>query len=165
LVRTGEDDPVEEIEIRRTGYLDPDAQTLIKAALADLRERYEDDEGDATPVDPAEFEPPHGAFLVAYLDREPVSSGAWRSHGADGTVAEIKRMYTVPAARGRGLARAVLAAVEQSAREHGRRRIVLETGGRQPEAINMYLTSGYHRIPDFGHYRNEPDVHSYGKVL
>jgi GNAT superfamily N-acetyltransferase len=92
---------VEEIEIKRIGYLDPDAQLLIEAALADLRERYEDDEGDGTPVAPAEFEPPHGAFLVAYVDRQPVASGAWRSHGADGAVAEIKRMYTMPAARGR----------------------------------------------------------------
>jgi GNAT superfamily N-acetyltransferase len=160
-----EDGSVEKIEIRRVGYLDPDAQLLIKAALADLRERYEDDEGDATPVDAADFEPPHGAFLVTYLDQQPVSSGAWRSHGEDGTVAEIKRMYTLPAARGQGLARAVLAAVEQSAREHGRRRIVLETGGRQPEAINLYVTAGYQRIPDFGFYRNEPDVRSFGKEL
>jgi GNAT superfamily N-acetyltransferase len=156
---------VEEIEIRRIGYLDADAQALINAALADLRERYEDDEGDGTPVDPAEFTPPHGAFFVTYLDGQPVSSGAWRSHGEDGTVAEIKRMYTMPAARGRGLARAILAAVEQSAREHGRRRMVLETGGRQPEAIKLYLSAGYKRIPDFGFYRNEPDVHSFGKDL
>jgi GNAT superfamily N-acetyltransferase len=74
-------------------------------------------------------------------------------------------MYTLPAARGRGLARAILAAVERSAREHGRRRIVLETGGRQPEAINLYVTAGYQRIPDFGFYRNEPDVRSFGKEL
>jgi GNAT superfamily N-acetyltransferase len=154
---------VEKIEIRRIGYLDPDAQLLIKAALADLRERYKDDEGDATPVDPAEFEAPHGAFLVAYLDRQPVACGAWRSRREDD--AEIKRMYTQPAARGRGLARAVLAAVEQSAREHGRRRTVLETGGRQPEAINLYQAAGYRRIPDFGYYRDEPDVQSYGKDL
>lgn len=156
---------MEMIEIRRVGYLEPDAQVLIKAALADLAERYEDEEGDATPVEPADFEPPRGAFLVAYLDRQPVASGAWRSHGEDGAVAEVKRMYTAPAARGRGLARAVLAAVERSAREAGRRRMVLETGGRQPEAISLYLSAGYQRIPDFGYYRDEPDVRSFGKEL
>ena len=44
-------------------------------------------------------------------------------------------------------------------------RIVLETGGRQPEAINLYLSMGYQRIPDFGFYRDEPDVRSFGKEL
>jgi GNAT superfamily N-acetyltransferase len=153
------------IEIRRAGYLAPDAQRLISAALADLAERYGDGEGDATPVDPAQFEPPHGAFFVAYLDGVPVAAGAWRSHGDDGTVAEIKRMYTAPAARGRGLARAVLAAVEDSARRHGRRQIVLETGDRQPEAIRLYESAGYRRIPNFGYYAGHPGCVSLGREL
>jgi GNAT superfamily N-acetyltransferase len=156
---------VEKIDIRRVGYLDPDAQALVAAALADLRERYDDGEGDGTPIDPADFAPPHGAFFVAYLDGEPVASGAWRGHGADGTIAEIKRMYTAPVARGRGIARAVLAEVERSARACGRSRIVLETGDRQPEAIQLYLTAGYSRIADFGFYQDEPGVRSFGKPL
>jgi len=156
---------VEKIDIRRVGYLDPDARVLVAAALDDLRGRYGDGDGDATPIDPADFEPPRGAFLVAYLDGEPVASGAWRGRGADGTTAEIKRMYTAPAARGRGIARAVLAGVERSAREHGRSRIVLETGDRQPEAIQLYLSAGYSRIADFGFYKDEPGVRSFGKEL
>lgn len=156
---------MEKIEIRRVGYLDADARAMVEAALDDLRVRYEDDEGDGTPIDPTDFEPPRGAFFVAYLDGAPVASGAWRGHGPDGTTAEIKRMYTAPPARGRGIARAVLAEVERSAREHGRSRIVLETGGRQPEAIRLYETAGYRRIPDFGHYRDAPDVRSFGKDL
>jgi hypothetical protein len=56
---------VEEIEIRRTSYRAPDAQILIQAALADLGERYGNDEGDASPLQSAEFEPPRGAFFVA----------------------------------------------------------------------------------------------------
>jgi GNAT superfamily N-acetyltransferase len=156
---------VEKIEIRRVDYLDPDARAMVEAALAELRERYEDGEGDGTPIDPADFDPPRGAFLVAYLDGAPVASGAWRTHGADGATAEIKRMYTAPAARGRGIARALLAELERSAREHGRSRTVLETGSRQPEAIQLYLTSGYSRIADFGFYRDEPDVRSFGKDL
>lgn len=156
---------MEKIDIRLVGYLDPDAQALVAAALADLRERYDDGEGDGTPIDPADFAPPHGAFFVAYLDGEPVASGAWRGHGADGAIAEIKRMYTAPVARGRGIARAVLAEVERSARASGRSRIVLETGDRQPEAIRLYLTAGYSRIADFGFYRDEPGVRSFGKPL
>jgi GNAT superfamily N-acetyltransferase len=153
------------IEIRRVGYLAPDAQLLIKAALAELAVRYDDGEGDATPVDPAEFDPPRGAFFVAYLDGEPVACGAWRSHGENGMVAEIKRMYTAPAARGRGLARAVLARVEQSAREHGRGRMILETGLRNHESVQLYESAGYRRIPNFGYYRDDPQCLSYARDL
>jgi GNAT superfamily N-acetyltransferase len=156
---------VETIEIRLTPYLAPDAQLLVKAAMADLAGRYDDGEGDATPVQPADFDPPDGSFFVAYLASEPVACGAWRSHGEDGAIAEIKRMYTAPEARGRGLARAVLGAVERSAREHGRSRIVLETGDRQPEAIKLYKSAGYRPIPNFGYYRNEPGCVSLGRDL
>lgn len=151
------------MEVRSTEYLADDAQALIKAAMVDLNERYSATEGDETPVDPAEFDPPHGEFFVAYLDGEPVACGGWRTH--DAATAELKRMYTSPGARGRGAARALLAAVERSARERGMRRLVLETGAQQPEAINLYQKAGYERIPDFGYYRDEPDVRSFGKEL
>lgn len=137
------------------------AQQLVADALADLGARY-GGSGDDTPVDPAEFAPPAGAFLVAYLDGAPVGCGGWRSHGE---VAELKRMYTAPSARGRGVGRAVLAAVERSARDFGRKRMILECGDRQPEAIAMYEAYGYERIPDFGFYRKHKGVRSYGRDL
>lgn len=176
---------MDEIEIRLASYDSPDAQRLIGAALSDLAARY-GGEGDETPVAAAEFEPPSGAFLIAYLAGKPVGCGAWRSHddvaepgaaseaiaaggtgaasGAGGT-AELKRMYTVPEARGRGVARRVLAAVERSAREQGRKRLILECGVQQPEAIALYEASGYQRIPNFGFYRDSPDCLSYGRTL
>jgi GNAT superfamily N-acetyltransferase len=153
------------VEIRRVRYDAIVAQALVAAALSDLRYRYEDDEGDAGPISAADFVPPAGAFLVAYLDGEPVACGGWRSHGDDGTVAELKRMYTSPAARGRGVARRLLAAVEQSARAYGRTRMILETGARQPEAIKLYRSSGYECIEHFGHYRDSPEVVSLGRDL
>ncbi|WP_328850398.1 GNAT family N-acetyltransferase [Micromonospora globbae] len=153
-----------EIEIRLVSFDSPVAQRLIRAALADLGARY-GGSGDETPVDPAEFVPPAGAFLVAHLDGEPVGCGGWRSHGDMGEVAELKRMYTDPAARGRGVARAVLAAVERSAREHGRKRMILECGDRQPEAVAMYTSAGYERIPNFGFYKDAPGCLSYGRTL
>lgn len=152
-----------EIEIRLRRFDAAESQALIRAALADLGQRY-GGSGDETPVDAAEFEPPAGAFLVAYLDGQPVGCGGWRSHGDDDT-AELKRMYTAPAARGRGVARAVLAAVERSAREQGRKRIILECGDRQPEAVALYTTAGYEPIPNFGFYRDEPGCLSFGRVL
>lgn len=144
------------------GYDDPVAVRLVRAALTDLGQRYGGD-GDATPVDPAEFVPPAGAFLVAWRDGEAVGCGAWRSH--DGTVAELKRMYTVPAARGTGVGRAVLAAVEDSARAAGKHRAILECGDRQPEAVAMYERHGYQRVPNYGFYADAPGCLSYGRDL
>ncbi|BCL16190.1 GNAT family N-acetyltransferase [Micromonospora sagamiensis] len=153
-----------DIEIRVLRFDSEVAQRLVRAALADLGTRY-GGSGDETPVDATEFEPPDGTFLVAYLDGEPVGCGGWRSHGDTGEAAEVKRMYTAPAARGRGVARTVLAAVERSARERGRKRIVLECGDRQPEAIAMYEAAGYERIPNFGYYRDAPGCVSFGRTL
>ncbi len=152
---------MDDIEIRVVRFDDPEVRRLVADALADLAVRY-GGSGDDTPVSPADFEPPHGEFLVAVTDGELIGCGGWRRHGDD---AELKRMYTVPAARGRGVARRLLAAVEASARAHGRRRLILETGDRQPEAIGLYVSSGYARIDDFGHYRDEPGVLSFGRTL
>jgi GNAT superfamily N-acetyltransferase len=152
------------IEIVQARYDDPLAQRLVLAALGDLAGRY-GGPGDGTPVDPAEFQPPDGAFLIALLDGEPVACAGWRSHGPDGDVAELKRMFTLPTVRGRGLARRLLAAVEESARSYGRKRLILETGDRQPEAVGLYRSSGYERIPDFGYYRDEDGVMSFGRDL
>ncbi|MEV1287278.1 GNAT family N-acetyltransferase [Micromonospora sp. NPDC049679] len=153
-----------DIEIRVVRFDSPVAQQLVVAAMADLGERY-GGSGDDTPVDAADFEPPAGTFLVAYLAGEPVGCAGWRSHGDSGEVAELKRMYTAPAVRGRGVARSVLAAVEQSARDQGRKRIVLECGDKQPEAIAMYRSCGYERIENFGYYRDSPNCISFGRTL
>lgn len=150
--------------IKQVRYDSLVAQALVSAAMADLGERY-GGSGDETPVSAAEFVPPHGAFLVAYLAETAVGCGGWRSHGDAGEVAELKRMYTLPAARGRGVARRLLAAVEESARGHGRVRLILECGQRQPEAIKLYTSSGYQPIDHFGFYRDVPEVVSLGRDL
>lgn len=59
----------------------------------------------------------------------------------------------------------MLAAVERSARDHGRKRIILECGDRQPEAIAMYTSAGYDPIPNFGFYKDAPGCLSFGRVL
>jgi GNAT superfamily N-acetyltransferase len=80
-------------------------------------------------------------------------------------VGEIKRMYVAPAVRGRGVALALLRALEDHARSAGRKRLILETGDRQPEAIGLYHKAGYALIENFGHYRDEPGVASFGRGL
>lgn len=147
--------------LRTVPYTSPDAQRLVAAALADLGQRY-GGSGDETPVDPREFSPPEGVFVVAYLDGVAVGCGGWRTRDDD---AEIKRMYTVPEARGRGVAQAVLALLETSAHAAGRRQMILEAGSRQPEAIRLYEARGYRRIPNFGYYKDAPGAMSYGFEL
>jgi putative acetyltransferase len=70
---------------------------------------------------------------------------------ADST-AELKRVFVAPSARGRGVARDILRAVEDFARSQGVSAIRLETGVAQPEAIALYEKVGYHHIPRFGQY-------------
>ncbi|MGN6475575.1 MAG: GNAT family N-acetyltransferase [Mycobacteriales bacterium] len=150
-----------DLDLREEPYDSPVAQQLIAAVQAEYVVRYGGP--DDTPVDAAEFAPPDGMFLVGYLGAEPVAMGGLRRH--DELDVEIKRMYVVPEARGKGLSRVMLAALEDRARELGARRIVLETGDRQPEAISLYESSGYERIPGFGHYADAPLSVSFEKKL
>lgn len=156
------------LRIERVGFGHPDALLLVEAVQEEYVARYGG--RDDTPLDPLMFEPPAGSFFVGYLDDGPVVSGAWRRRGdveAYGTTdtAEVKRMYVVPHARGRGLARTMLAHLERTARDTGARAMVLETGTAQPEAIALYESSGYTRIPNFGHYAWSPDNRCFARSL
>ncbi|MEV4638597.1 GNAT family N-acetyltransferase [Actinoplanes sp. NPDC049548] len=153
---------MDQIIIREARFDDPAVRQLIGLAMAELSARY-GGSGDDTPVAVTDFEPPNGAFLVAQdATGRLIGCAGWRAHGED---AELKRMFTISAARGRGVARRVLAAVEDSAREHGRKRVILETGDKQPEAVALYEKCGYERIEDFGFYKDEPGVLSYARTL
>jgi GNAT superfamily N-acetyltransferase len=161
---------VSDLEIRPSRYGAPVAQRLVAAAQAELTERY--GSADENPIESIQFDPPEGAFLVAWRAGEAVACAGWRtlSHFAESSgvaedVAEVKRMYTMPGMRGSGVASALLSALEDSARAHGMHRMVLETGLRQPEAIRFYERSGYERIPNYGYYRDESDCVSFGRDL
>jgi GNAT superfamily N-acetyltransferase len=142
----------------------PDAAPLIAELQRYFVVRY--GEEDMTPVDPAQFAPPRGLFLIAYLDDRAVACGGWRVHdGPDGPQAELKRMYVSPAARGRGVGRAVLAELERTAVEAGYTRMVLETGQRQPEALALYRSAGYVEVPKFGYYADVSSAVHLGKTI
>jgi GNAT superfamily N-acetyltransferase len=145
------------IEIRP--YHDPDVARMVDEVQAEYVERYGGP--DAATVDPAQFAPPHGLFLVGLLDGVPVAMGGWRRRG-DSDV-EIKRMYVSPRARRLGLARRMLAELEDTAAESGAGAIVLNTGPAQPEAVALYEQAGYLPVPGFGHYACHPDALFYGK--
>jgi GNAT superfamily N-acetyltransferase len=151
---------IELVEIIAVAYDHPDAARLIEEILRDDVDRYGG--ADAAPVEPAEFAPPHGLFLIGYVDGVAVASGGWRSHGAD---AELKRMYVVPAARGRGRARRMLAELERTASAAGHRRLILETGNKNAEALRLYRSCGYVEVPAFGFYADDPVSIHLGKIL
>jgi len=158
---------VGELVLRVERYDDPAPTQLIEAVQAEYVIRYGGP--DEAVVDPDEFAPPRGAFLVGYLDGEPVAMGGWRliddPVSTDVVAAELKRMFVVAAQRRRGLSRQMLSALEDSARNAGVTRMILITGIKQPEAMELYTTSGYATIPDFGHYAGYPDARFYGKAL
>lgn len=154
--------------IRPRLITDPDAAALVEAVQLEYVARYGG--RDETPLEPGYFEPPAGAFYVGYLDGAPVATGAWRRRGdvealGRRSSAEIKRMYVDPAARGRGLARAMLAHLERAAAAAGASVMILETGAAQPEAIALYESSGYQAIPGFGFYRDADLSRCLARVL
>ncbi len=164
---TATDPATSTLRLVPVGYTHADAHLLIEAVQEEYVVRYGD--RDSTPLDPLMFEPPHGSFFVGYSDGVAVATGAWRTAAitafGEHRVAEIKRMYVAPQARGAGHARAVLAHLEHTAAAAGYRAMVLETGRAQPEAIALYESSGYTPIPRFGHYAGEPDAVHLGRRI
>jgi GNAT superfamily N-acetyltransferase len=158
------------MQIRQVAFDHPDAVKLNDQVQAEYHVRYGDG-GDATFLAPEDFEPPCGLFLIAYDETDaPVATGGWRAQDTNGEGnldgdAELKRMYVIEEMRGRGLARRVLAALEDDARAAGRRRMVLETGIKQPEAIALYTSSGYEPCEKFGYYRSYEDSRCFAKAL
>ncbi|MFE9452485.1 GNAT family N-acetyltransferase [Streptomyces sp. NPDC006739] len=158
------------MHIRRVRFDHPDAVKLNDEVQAEYHLRYGDG-GDATALDAADFDPPRGVYLIAYDERErPVATGGWRGQDRNGDGnedgdAEIKRMFVVTGMRGRGLARRILAALEEDARTAGRVRMVLETGTKQPEAIALYTSCGYEPCEKFGYYRFHEESRCFAKRL
>jgi GNAT superfamily N-acetyltransferase len=158
-----------ELELRAVGYDHPDAVALVAAVQREYVVRYGGP--DSAPLSAAELDPPVGHFLVGYLDGRPVACGGWRNRAADedrglrdGDV-EIKRMYVAEAMRGRGFARRLLAELERTAAAAGGRRMVLETGIRQPEAIALYQSAGYQPLERFGWHRDSENSRCFAKPL
>jgi len=158
------------MNIRPVPFDHPDAVKLNDQVQAEYHARYGDG-GDATVLDPSDFTPPNGVYLIAYDEHDdPVATGGWRSQDANGEGnedgdAELKRMYVIEQARGLGLARRMLAALEENARTAGRTRMVLETGTKQPEAIALYTSSDYEPCAKYGYYRFHDDSRCFAKAL
>ncbi|NEK86442.1 GNAT family N-acetyltransferase [Blastococcus saxobsidens] len=147
--------------LRPVPYDDPLAQALVEAVQQEYVARYGG--RDAAPVDPAEFLPPAGLFLVAEVGGVPAGCGAWRVYPPGGV--EIKRVYVAPAFRRLGLAQTVMAELESSAVRAGHRSVVLNTGDKQPEAVALYGELGYLPVEGYGVYACSTDAVFLGKAL
>jgi ribosomal protein S18 acetylase RimI-like enzyme len=156
-----------DVILRRVPYDHPDAVALTEAAQEFYVRLYGGP--DETPFTPEEFDPPQGAFLVGYLNDEPVVTGGWRFTEAailgSRRPAEIKRMFVREDRRGLGLDRRMLAALETDAAVAGADWMVLETGSPQVAAVALYRSSGYADIERFGYYADEPDALNLGRQL
>jgi len=133
-----------------------DSLALIRALNAELSDMYSEPGANHFNLAPEEVTGGRGAFLVVYQDGAPVGCGALRLLNAE--TAELKRMYVVPAARGTGLGKLLVTALETEARALGVRRLVLETGVRQAAALALYQATGFHPIPLFGEYCLSPET-------
>jgi GNAT superfamily N-acetyltransferase len=131
------------LEIRREPAASPEARRLLAAMVAEMLDMYAVSEM-PTPASFEDLDPPSGAFLVGWEDGRAVAAGGLKR--LEPGVAEIKRMYVTPDARGRGHARRLLAAIESAARELGYERVRLDTGASQPQARALYESAGYRAI-------------------
>lgn len=136
---------------------DPELAWLLHEAFAELVARYgaQGRSGVAR----------EARYLVAVATGEAVGCVALQPVSEDARTGEIKRMYVAPAARGRGVARRLLAEVERLARRSGYRRLRLATGHRQPAAIALYESAGYLPTAPYGRYVDQPLTRCFAKRL
>lgn len=141
-----------------------DAVAMREAMTQEMRVRYADRLGVPAHVPPGmSVQAETVAYAcVAYLDGNPVGHLALRRLEGD---LELKRMYVAPTHRGTGVSTALLAAAEDAARALGARRIILQTGDRQPDAVRLYEKAGYVPIPIYPPYESIPYAHCAEKIL
>lgn len=148
------------IEIRRTNANNTDFQYLVTFLDKELAERDGDEHAFYAQYN-------HitniSHVVVAYVNNLPVACGAIKKWDAD--TMEVKRMYTLPEFRGKGIALEVLAQLESSAMELGYSKCILETGKKQPEAIQLYTRAGYSNIENYGQYAGVINSVCFGKEL
>jgi putative acetyltransferase len=139
---------------------------MYQAAIDELGRRY--GPGDEEwQIDPQEFAPPLGIFLVARLDTHPAGCAAVRSiSDPDLHLGEVKRLWVRPDLRGSGVASKLMNRVEERSREAGYVQLYLETGEAQHEAQALYPKLNWTPVDEFpsGAY-SYPDAFRFTKLL
>jgi DNA-binding MarR family transcriptional regulator/predicted GNAT family N-acyltransferase len=137
------------VRIERAHPSTPAARWCVAQYFQELDRRFDDgfDPGQSVPADDAELVPPRGAFLVATVEGDAVGCGAVKT--IQPGVGSLKRMWVADSARGLGLGRRMLAALEEEARSLGLTTLRLETNRTLTEAIGLYRHAGYVEVPAF----------------
>ncbi len=146
------DTRTDDVRMLRVHHDDPRVAGLLAGLLEEYTERYgargAADEMARYPV--SEFAAPHGRIVLAQIGEEIVAGGAVRPYKKDraamAETAEFKRIWTSGRHRRRGLARKVMTALEEAARDLGYSRVLLFTGPSQPEAVALYERIGYRPV-------------------
>lgn len=140
--------------VRRISPAEPAALGLLRASDEYLSSLYPPE---STHLESATaLAAPHVAFFGAFVDGQLLGCGALKRMEDDGVYGEIKRVFVAPLHRGRGIARALMALIEAHAAENGLPLLRLETGVRQPEALQLYRVLGYQIRGPFGSYGPDP---------
>jgi putative acetyltransferase len=137
--------------LKRTNSSDKDFLSLVEGLNAELWERYPDIQADYAPLNNVDN---LGTVIVAYVDETPAGCGCFKKI-EDDTI-EIKRMFTHPDFRGKGIAASVISEIETWARELGYMHSALEFGPRQPEARSVYEKCGYTLTENYEPYIGMP---------
>ncbi|MDO5969966.1 GNAT family N-acetyltransferase [Flavivirga aquimarina] len=101
--------------------------------------------------------------VIAYIDNKPVGCGAFKKYTEHET--EVKRMYTLPETRGKGVATIILKELENWSKELSYEACVLETGKRQVEAVQFYKKNNYTVIPNYGQYKDMTNSLCFKKMI
>jgi GNAT superfamily N-acetyltransferase len=141
------------VRVESADWDDPDVQRPAGDQQTEIRARYGGKEEPGSPPSAADV-----SVVVVARDDDGTALGCGALRELGEGAAEVKRMYVVPSARGRGVSKAVLGALEDAARERGWTTLRLETGPLQPEAAGLYSSNGYRRIGPFGVYADNPDA-------
>ena len=148
------------ITLKRTNSNDPDFIDLVRELDAFLAEIDGDDHVFYAQLNKTDL---LKQVVVAYHDNKAVGCGAIREF--EKNAMEVKRMYTLPQHRGKGIAAKVLDELEKWSTELGFVKCILETGLRQPEAIALYKKAGYANVPNYGKYKGVVNSVCFEKIL
>jgi GNAT superfamily N-acetyltransferase len=141
------DRPSTAVSVRTEPYGSPGPRWVVARAEEELVTRYEGLDAGELGLTAVMFDPPGGAFLVARADGEPRPpvGGVGVRTVAEG-VGEVRRLWVDDTWRGRGIARDLMASLEDAARKLGLSALILATGDRQPEAVALYESAGWDRL-------------------
>lgn len=148
------------LRIVRTNALNADFIRLVHQLDLDLAEKDGEDHAFYSQYNTLEN---IQQVVLIYRSDEALSCGAIKEYRP--SIMEIKRMFTIPSERGKGLASMVLNELELRAKELGYAKCILETGLKQQEAIALYQKRAYRRIPNYGQYQGVENSWCFEKEL